>query len=289
MDRAAAGGGAAGGGGCCWAVGQPDDQHDPVSGEGEACGATAKDHFCDATWHDEQCSTPYAYWNFGYVCEKVVSSAAPPPAAAGTCAVTLGGQSLGGDWTYSEGECYKAFCAAATWADAERHCTELGAHLAKIASCAQNAAVRGLVTGARMAWIGTHKPSGYGQAAWINADGTVLTPAPPWYRGEPDNRAGLGEYCVAMGHGDHPGANDGWFDAQCCQRMPYVCSRPAVTAAASAEGAGGGAACPAGTLGALTWAQTCDGSCAACAAGGLRARAAAALLAAVAAAAATCA
>ena len=159
-------------------------------------------------------------------------------------------------WVESEGQCFKVFGAAAadrkTWQEAEAACQALEAHLATIASLAQNRAVATLVATLgfasadqmqRGAWIGLSDAVSEGDWTWANGEPSKFQ---AWDPGEPSNSdqtcSANGEDSARIGS-KHP---TGWSDApalilertltvkKCVPlRLQYVCAKPASSGASS--------------------------------------------------------
>lgn len=113
--------------------------------------------------------------------------------------------------------CYMEFSSALSWADAAAACSIVGAHLATIASEAENTTVAGMA-GASSAWIGLTDQYGEGTFVWDEGRNRyVALTYKKWAANEPDNNPGGAANCGQIS------MNGEWSDVACSQLLPYVC------------------------------------------------------------------
>ncbi|KAM9335486.1 galactose-specific lectin nattectin-like [Symphorus nematophorus] len=119
-------------------------------------------------------------------------------------------------WTLFRGRCYRYFPGARTWAQAKRHCQQMGANLASIHNRYEDNWIKRFVR-YRPTWVGFSDAQQ--ERFWFWHDGTRYTYA-NWCRGEPSDRRHV-ENCLQINWT----ARKCWDDIQCHYRKGYVCAR----------------------------------------------------------------
>ncbi|XP_067261102.1 ladderlectin [Chanodichthys erythropterus] len=126
-------------------------------------------------------------------------------------------------WDKFGTQCFKFFSKSKSWADAEKHCVDLGGNLASVHSDLTHTFLKNFVkkqsSRTTRSWIGAHDATK--AFVWFWSDGSKFEYS-DWHTGEPNNGANA-ERCVEMGYGDEKL----WNDARCESRLPYVCYRVA--------------------------------------------------------------
>ncbi|XP_048013858.1 ladderlectin-like [Megalobrama amblycephala] len=126
-------------------------------------------------------------------------------------------------WEKFGTQCFKFFSEPKSWADAEKHCVELGGNLAAVHIELTNSFlktfVKKLSNSNTRSWIGAHDaPKAF---VWFWSDGSTFDYS-DWHSGQPNNGANA-ERCVEMGYGDEKR----WNDAPCENLLPFICYRVA--------------------------------------------------------------
>ncbi|CAJ1085778.1 type-2 ice-structuring protein-like isoform X3 [Xyrichtys novacula] len=122
-------------------------------------------------------------------------------------------------WSRHNGRCFIYISSPMTWAQAERHCQDLGGNLASVHSHVEYVFVQNMISritqGFQFAWIGGS--DAVEEGTWFWSDGTPFTFA-HWDAGQPDNQANSD--CMLMNFGDAKK-----FDDQPCDfEKPFVCA-----------------------------------------------------------------
>uniref|UniRef100_A0A3P9N6G4 C-type lectin domain-containing protein n=2 Tax=Poecilia reticulata TaxID=8081 RepID=A0A3P9N6G4_POERE len=122
-------------------------------------------------------------------------------------------------WYIFNGGCYKYVATLMTWADAEQHCVNQGAHLVSIHSPEEESFVKRLIRSfdptQGVNWIGLSDAQQEGRYFW--SDGSRFN-FNFWNTGEP-NHYGRSEYCVHTNWGP----SKGWNDKVCTDKFASVC------------------------------------------------------------------
>ena len=124
------------------------------------------------------------------------------------------------DFQLVGGLCYLYVEQSLSWADAETHCKDSDAHLAKITNKGKNDQVAGMIQGTG-AWLGLSDSKSEGSWKYAQGGGD-LGNYNNWLAGSPDG--GEEENCAMM---FGPGSEDSgkWDDANCTLQMPFVCTK----------------------------------------------------------------
>ena len=119
------------------------------------------------------------------------------------------------------------------WDEAEQHCQDVGASLAKVVSQEQNDFVAALDAASMKRWVGCNDKAEEGTFVWTDGTPCPKSTDEPgfskWYNGEP-NDSGT-EDCVHFGHrSTYYNIKNEWNDAACGNKYISVCQRMATTA-----------------------------------------------------------
>ncbi|KAM9335528.1 uncharacterized protein ABDE67_020516 [Symphorus nematophorus] len=118
-------------------------------------------------------------------------------------------------WTLFRGRCYRYFPGARTWAQAQRHCQQMGANLASVHNRYEDNWIKRFVR-FRPTWVGFSDAQQ--ERFWFWDDGTRYTYA-NWCRGEPSDRCHI-ENCLQINWT----GRKCWDDVHCWYRKGYVCA-----------------------------------------------------------------
>ncbi|XP_033466303.2 type-2 ice-structuring protein-like [Epinephelus lanceolatus] len=122
-------------------------------------------------------------------------------------------------WTGYNGRCFSYIPTVMTWANAERHCQNLGGNLASVHSFNEQHAIQSMILQQAHAypltWLGGSDAAQEG--TWFWSDGKPFR-FNYWDKGQPDNYASA--HCLVMNSGDLKK-----FDDQPCHyTKPFVCA-----------------------------------------------------------------
>ena len=122
-------------------------------------------------------------------------------------------------WNEFDTDCYKYIGRQLTWAQAERHCQSMDAHLVSIHSSEEVQFITALVENSDPEkghhWIGFSDV--HEEGFWMWSDGSRSDSA-FWYQNEPNNHSGT-EHCAINTFW----AQNGWNDEQCYLTYSSVC------------------------------------------------------------------
>uniref|UniRef100_A0A8C1QTQ2 C-type lectin domain-containing protein n=1 Tax=Cyprinus carpio TaxID=7962 RepID=A0A8C1QTQ2_CYPCA len=122
-------------------------------------------------------------------------------------------------WEKLGPQCFKFFSDLKPWADAEKHCLDLGGNLASIHDQRTNSFLKSFLKKCANAvprtWIGGHDATKNG--VWFWSDGSQFDYC-DWLTGEPNNLGGH-ENCVELAFG----AEQRWNDASCDTPLSFIC------------------------------------------------------------------
>ncbi|XP_041654463.1 galactose-specific lectin nattectin-like [Cheilinus undulatus] len=124
-------------------------------------------------------------------------------------------------WTHFEGKCYLFQVNPMDWADAERHCTTLGANLPSVHSKGAYDFLRNtvnLLSGKDLAiWLGGY--DAVKEGVWLWSDGSHFD-FKFWHKGEPNNFQGK-ENCMEMNFMEKDFVNDN----ACSTKKAFFCQK----------------------------------------------------------------
>jgi hypothetical protein len=114
------------------------------------------------------------------------------------------------------GHRYRLVLRESTWEDAQKHCEELGGHLASVTSQAESEVVSDLVLKAGVdAWIGATDAQKEAVWKWVTGEPFDFT---NWYKGEPNNKHNDEHCAMVCGW-----TGTQWNDYSGNTIRPYVC------------------------------------------------------------------
>ncbi|XP_067436249.1 ladderlectin-like isoform X2 [Thunnus thynnus] len=123
-------------------------------------------------------------------------------------------------WTKYNGRCFLFVPRILTWAQAEKNCLSMGAHLASIHGTRDYHEIRRMILDrthkSPETWIGGS--DGQEEGVWFWSDGTPFFYS-YWCRGEPNNLSN--EDCILMNYG----GNHCWDDYWCHFHRPSLCAK----------------------------------------------------------------
>lgn len=120
-----------------------------------------------------------------------------------------------GGWTKYGHRCFFFNSTVASWADAEKCCLIMGAHLTSVRNINEYREIQRL-TGKKESWIGGTDASEEGE--WLWSDGTCFT-FKKWCFREPNNDRN--QDCLQINRGVFKCWDDMWCDAH----LPSVCAK----------------------------------------------------------------
>ncbi|XP_005755418.1 type-2 ice-structuring protein-like [Pundamilia nyererei] len=121
-------------------------------------------------------------------------------------------------WSHFNQRCFVYIPRSMSWAQAERNCLSMGAHLASVHSSSEYHHILKLTGdhGYKETWIGGTDASE--ENVWLWSDGTPFHYT-HWCPGEPNNTDK--QDCLQMNYGD----SKCWDDMQCYANRPSVCAK----------------------------------------------------------------
>ncbi|XP_037702273.1 C-type lectin domain family 4 member D isoform X2 [Choloepus didactylus] len=124
------------------------------------------------------------------------------------------------DWNAYQSHCYFPFHDNKTWAESERNCTGIGAHLATISTEAEQNFIVQLLDRRFSYFLGLTDQNSEGQWHWV--DQTPFNPHMVfWHKGEPNNHQQ--ENCVVLVNKQDKWA---WNDFPCNFETSRICKIP---------------------------------------------------------------
>ncbi|XP_026016779.1 galactose-specific lectin nattectin-like isoform X1 [Astatotilapia calliptera] len=125
------------------------------------------------------------------------------------------------NWSEFGGRCFHYVSVQMTWAEAEKNCQAMKAHLASVNNAEDNENIQKLIRAAslysRRTWIGGTDCQM--NDLWLWSDGSHFLFS-AWKPGQPDNW-GSNESCIEINHGGEGGK---WNDVQCSTQRPSMCA-----------------------------------------------------------------
>ncbi|XP_074538599.1 galactose-specific lectin nattectin-like [Halichoeres trimaculatus] len=125
-------------------------------------------------------------------------------------------------WTQFESHCYLFQHSPMVWADAEKHCTTLGANLVSLHSKEQHTFIQNTLMGIAgklvNIWVGGQ--DAVKEGVWLWSDGSLFD-FNGWSKGEPNNY-GRGEDCMEMNFREKDFIND----IGCSKKSSFMCAKP---------------------------------------------------------------
>ncbi|XP_032015439.1 C-type lectin domain family 4 member D [Hylobates moloch] len=127
------------------------------------------------------------------------------------------------DWRAFQSNCYFPLTDNKTWAESERNCSGMGAHLTTISTEAEQNFIIQFLDRRLSYFLGLRDENAKGQWRWV--DQTPFNPRRVfWHKNEPDNSQG--ENCVVLVYNQDKWA---WNDVPCNSEASRICKIPGTT------------------------------------------------------------